>query len=436
MKNNMKSISLTKAKSGLRGEIVSPPDKSLSHRAVFIASMAKGVSVIKNFLMAGDPLSTVHAFSSLGVQIGMQQDGIEVHGCGLDGFSEPWNIIDCGNSGTTMRLLTGVLASRPFFSVLTGDDSLRNRPMSRVILPLKQMQAEIYARGNDRLPPIAIKGCRLTPITYDMPVASAQVKSAVLLAGLSIDGGYTEVTEPIKSRDHTERMLSAFGADVRVDGLRVGIKGGANMTGRNITLPGDFSSAAFFITAAIITEDSQLSIKQTGINPTRIGFLDVIREMGANVETQDVQDLCGEPTATLLCKFTGGLKPFKIGKDRVPSLIDEFPLLCLLATQAHGVSVIRDAKELRVKESDRIAAMVLALEGMGASVEEYDDGVAIEGPVQLKGARIQSYNDHRIAMTCAVAALIADGETIIDGADAAEISFPDFYTKLNRLAGL
>ncbi|KJU85036.1 3-phosphoshikimate 1-carboxyvinyltransferase [Candidatus Magnetobacterium bavaricum] len=429
----MKNISLTRAKSGIIGEIVSPPDKSLSHRAVFIASMAKGVSVIKNFLMAGDPLSTVHAFSSLGVQIGLQQDGIEVHGCGLDGFSEPWNIIDCGNSGTTMRLLAGVLSSRPFFSVLTGDDSLRNRPMSRVILPLRQMNAEISARGNDRLPPIAIKGVRLFPIMYDMPVASAQVKSSVLFAGLSIDSGYTEVVEPVKSRDHTERMLGAFGADIRVDGLRVRVKGGAAMTGRDITLPGDFSSAAFFITAAIITEGSTLLIKQTGINPTRVGFLDVVREMGASVEPENVRDLCGEPTADLLCTFSGGLKAFNIGKDRVPSLIDEFPLLCLLATQAHGVSVIRGAKELRVKESDRISAMVLALESMGVPIEEYDDGVAIEGPVRLKGARIQSYNDHRIAMTLSIAALTADGETIIDGADAVEISFPDFYAQLNRL---
>ncbi|MBF0537132.1 MAG: 3-phosphoshikimate 1-carboxyvinyltransferase [Nitrospirae bacterium] len=429
-----KYIEIKKAKSGPIGEIVSPPDKSISHRAVIIASIANGVSTINNFLKAGDPMSTVNAFRSLGVKIIETKDGIEVHHSpGLGALKEPRDIIDCGNSGTTMRLLAGVLASRPFNSTLTGDDSLRNRPMLRIIKPLKAMQADISALDNDRLPPIVIKGKSLTPITYEMPVASAQVKSSILLAGLSIDGGYTEVIEPVKSRDHTERMLKAFGADVKVNGLRVGITGGADLKGQDITVPGDFSSAAFFITAAIIMEGSDLLIKQTGINPTRTGFLEVIREMGAYAKPENPMDICGEPIADLHCRFTGGLKPFNIDKYRIPSLIDEFPLLCLLATHAHGVSTIRGARELRVKESDRISTMVEGLRSMGASVEEYDDGVAIEGPVRLKGASIQSYNDHRIAMTFSIAALIADGETIIHDADAVEISFPDFYTQLNRL---
>ncbi|MBF0591884.1 MAG: 3-phosphoshikimate 1-carboxyvinyltransferase [Nitrospirae bacterium] len=432
-----KYIEIKKAKSGPIGEIVSPPDKSISHRAVIIASIANGVSTINNFLKAGDPMSTVNAFRSLGVKIIETKDGIEVHHSpGLGALKEPRDIIDCGNSGTTMRLLTGVLASRPFHSQLTGDDSLKNRPMLRVIQPLKLMKANISARDNDRFPPISIDGKRLEPITYEMPVASAQVKSSILLAGLSIEGGYTEVIEPVKSRDHTERMLKAFGADIKVDGLRVGITGSSKLTGQHIMVPGDFSSAAFFITAAIVMEGADLLIKQTGINPTRIGFLDVIiGEMGADINLENRTGIGSEPIADLRCKFTGNLKPFNIDKDRIPSLIDEFPLLCLLATQAHGVSTIRGARELRVKESDRISAMVEGLRDMGASVDEHDDGdgVTIEGPVRLKGTHIQSYNDHRIAMTFSIAALIADGETIIHDADAVEISFPDFYTQLNRL---
>ncbi len=394
--------------------------------------MANGMSVVKNFLKAADPLSTVKAFQSLGVHVEVQPNRVVVHGRGIESLAEPDIVVDCENSGTTMRLLSGVLASRPFFSVLTGDGSLRNRPMSRVMRPLKQMGASIWARKNDQLPPLAIKGGELSPITYEMPVASAQVKSSILLAGLFIDG-CTEVIEPVKSRDHTERMLSFFGADVKVDGLRVGVNGGRSLAAQDITLPGDFSSAAFFIAAATLTEGSELLIKQTGINPTRLGFFEVLKEMGANIEVQDERDLCGEPAADILCRFSGGLKPFEISENRIPSLIDEFPILCLLATQAHGVTTIRGARELRIKETDRIKAMVLGLRSMGVTIEEYDDGVTIEGPVRLRGSGINSYNDHRIAMTFSIAALIAEGETEIVDADAVEISFPDFYTQLSRL---
>lgn len=418
--------------SGLRGEIYPPPDKSISHRALIFSCLSRGRSVIRNFLRAGDTMSTLGAFRALGAEI--RDDGdVVVEGRGLYGLKEPPSVIDCGNSGTTMRLLSGVLSGSPFFSVLTGDESLRRRPMKRVIDPLRQMGAEIMARRGDSYPPIAVRGGRLRPIRYEMPVASAQVKSALLLAGLYADG-ITEVREPLKSRDHTERMLPQYGARVEVDGLSVRIKGGTELRGIEAEVPGDFSSAAFFIAAALIAKDSDITVRAVGVNPTRTGFMEVVRAMGAAPEVLEARTVAGEPVADIRSR-TSELRAVEIGGEAVPSLIDEFPVLCVLASQAEGVTTIRGAGELRVKESDRIRAMAEGLRRMGAEVQEHEDGLSIRGKAGLKGAEIESHGDHRIAMAFSIAALAARGKTTIHGAEAADISFPGFFHTLRRLAG-
>jgi len=424
-------IELSKAKK-FKGKFTPTPDKSISHRAIIFSSLAKGKSIIKNFLRAEDPLSTMNAFRALGVEITDKGEDIIINGNGIYGLKEPPNVIDCGNSGTTMRMLSGVLAGNPFFSVLTGDESLRTRPMGRVINPLRQMGAEIIARGENRYPPIAIKGKKLQPIKYAMPVASAQVKSAILLAGLYTDGE-TEIIEPAKSRDHTERILPAFGADIEVEGLRVRINGGTELKGAEVHVPGDFSSAAFFIVAALLIGDSDMTIEGVGINPTRTGLISALKEMGAGIDIFNIRDVSGEPVADIHCKSDAELKAIHITKENIPGLIDEFPILCVAATQASGTTVIRGAGELRVKESDRIKSMATELKKMGAEIEEFEDGLSITGKKELKGALIQSYGDHRIAMALSTAALIADGTTIINGVSSVNISFPGFFEILKRL---
>jgi 3-phosphoshikimate 1-carboxyvinyltransferase len=331
-----------------------------------------------------------------------------------------------------MRLLSGVLSGNPFFSVLTGDESLRQRPMQRVIIPLIQMGAEIMARANDRYPPIAIRGKRLKAIQYTMPVASAQVKSAILLAGLYA-AGITEVIEPFQSRDHTERILPAFGAEIKIEDLHITIKGDAELHGSEITVSGDFSSAAFFIVGASLIKDSEITIREVGINPTRIGLLSVLREMGAEIEISNSRIVSGEPVADIYCKGGRELRAIQIIKEKIPLLIDEFPVLCVAATQATGITTIRGAEELRVKESDRIKTIATELRKMGAEIEEYEDGLDITGGKRLKGAAIESYNDHRIAMAMAIAAMIAEGRTIINGISSVNISFPGFFEILKNL---
>jgi len=424
-------IELSKAKN-FKGKFTPTPDKSISHRAIIFSSLAKGKSIIKNFLRAEDPLSTMNAFRALGVEITDKNEDIIITGNGIYGLKEPPNVIDCGNSGTTMRMLSGVLAGNPFFSVLTGDESLRTRPMGRVINPLRQMGAEIIARGENRYPPIAIKGKKLQSIKYAMPVASAQVKSAILLAGLYTDGE-TEVIEPAKSRDHTERILPAFGADIEVEGLRVRIKGGTELKGADVHVPGDFSSAAFFIVAALLIRDSDMTIEGVGINPTRTGLISALKGMGAGIEIFNIRNVSGEPIADIHCKGDAELKAIHITKENIPGLIDEFPILCVAATQASGTTIIRGAEELRVKESDRIKSMATELEKMGAEIEEFEDGLSITGKKELKGAIIESYRDHRIAMALSIAALIADGSTTINGVSSVNISFPGFFEILKRL---
>lgn len=427
----MDRIELNKAKR-FRGEFSPTPDKSISHRAVIFSSLSKGKSVIKNFLRAEDPISTINAFRALGVDIDDIGDDIIIKGNGTFGLKEPFNIIDCGNSGTTIRLLSGVLSGNPFFSVLTGDESLRKRPMARIITPLRQMGAEIIARAENKYPPVSIKGRKLQPLKYSLPVASAQVKSAVLLAGLYADGE-TEIVEPAKSRDHTERMLPAFGAEIKIDGLRVTIKGGAELTGNDVYVPGDFSSAAFFMVGALLIGDSDITIKGVGINPTRTGLLSVLKEMGAEIEMDNIRTLSGEPIADIRCKGGSELRAVDITKEKIPALIDEFPVLCVAASQATGVTTIRGAEELRVKESDRIRSMATELRKMGAQVEEFTDGLSIQGKCELKGAVIESYGDHRIAMAMSIAGLIADDTTTIHGVSSVNISFPGFFQVLRRL---
>jgi 3-phosphoshikimate 1-carboxyvinyltransferase len=414
-----------------KGEFSPPADKSISHRAVILSSLAKGTSVIRNFLMAKDTQSTVNAFRSLGIEIKDEGSTVIVSGKGLHGLSEPSDVIDCGNSGTTMRLVSGVLSGNPFFSVLTGDSSLRSRPMGRVIKPLGLMGAEICGRADNRYPPLAIRGKRLTAVDYRMPVASAQVKSSLLLAGLYA-GGLTRITEPVKSRDHTERMLPAFGGDLKVEGLDVTVKGGVELSPVEIEVPGDFSSAAFFIVASLIVPGSEVLAKGVGINPTRTGLLEVLGKMGARIETMNVRTMSGEPVADILSRGGGPLKSIRIGGETIPSLIDEFPILCIAAALAEGTTVIQGAGELRVKESDRIKSMASELGKMGVEIEEHPDGLNIRGSGGLKGAEVQSHGDHRIAMAMAVASLAAKGQTAIRGASAVDISFPGFFDLIKR----
>jgi 3-phosphoshikimate 1-carboxyvinyltransferase len=427
----LERIELSKAKS-FRGTFSPTPDKSISHRSVIFSSISRGKSIIKNFLRAEDPLSTINALRALGVEIDDSGEDIIVNGNGIYGLKEPFDVIDCGNSGTTIRMLSGVLSGNPFFSVLTGDESLRTRPMGRIINPLRQMGAEIIARVENRFPPIAINGKKLKPIKYTSPVASAQVKSTILLAGLYADGE-TEIIEPAKSRDHTERMLPSFGAEIKVDGLHVKIIGGTELRGTEVYVPGDFSSASFFIVAALLIKDSDLTIEGVGINPTRTGLISALKEMGADIEIYNIKNLSGEPIADIHCKGGADMKAINITKEKIPALIDEFPIFCIAATQAEGTTKINGAEELRVKESDRIRSMTTELRKMGAEIEEFDDGLSIKGKTRLKGAVIESYRDHRIAMSLSIAALIADGTSTINGVASVKISFPGFFEILRRL---
>lgn len=399
---------------------------------MLFSSLSSGESVIRNFLRAEDPISTLRACRTLGVDIDDRGEDIVIRGRGIRGVAEPPDVIDCGNSGTTIRLLSGVLAGNPFFSVLTGDESLRRRPMARIIKPLRLMGAHILARAEDRYPPLAIRGGSLEPVTYSLPVASAQVKSALILAGL-YTSGKTEIIEPVQSRDHTERMLRAFGADITVDGHRITVTGSRELTGIDILVPGDVSSAAFFIAGALLIQNADVAITGVGINPTRTGFLDVLRDMGAAIEVSRVREVSGEPVADIHCRGGAPLRAVNVTKKTIPSLIDEFPILCVVATQASGTTVISGAEELRVKESDRISCMARELRKMGATVDEFADGLSISGGTALKGSTIESHGDHRIAMAMAIAGLIADGATTISGISSVNVSFPGFFQLIGKL---
>ena len=420
----------------LRGRIQVPGDKSISHRALMLGALAEGQTTISGLLLGEDPRSTASCFRSLGATISeLNSEQVIVTGIGLGQLQEPIEVLDAGNSGTTMRLMLGILASHPdrFFTV-TGDASLRSRPMRRVIDPLRQMGAQIWHRQGG-FAPIAVQGQRLQPIRYHSPIASAQVKSCILLAGLMAEGE-TTVVEPALSRDHSERMLQAFGATIAVDPEQCSatVTGGARLQGQSVVVPGDISSAAFWLVAGAIVPDSDLTIVNVGVNPTRTGILEALWQMQADITLENERTVAGEPVADLRVR-SSALKAGAIAGDVIPRLIDEIPILAVAAAVAEGTTTIRDAAELRVKESDRLAVMAAQLQQMGVAVTEHPDGLDITGGADLQGAAVDSHTDHRIAMSLAIAALRARGTTTIHRAEAAAISYPDFATTLQRVCG-
>ena len=423
-------MKFTKA-SPLRGELSIPGDKSISHRSIMFGSLAKGTTEITNFLQGADCLSTIACFEKMGIGIENNGDSVIVHGNGLLGLKKPETILDCGNSGTTTRLISGILAAQDFDVTLTGDDSIKKRPMKRIMDPLSHMGADIRSLEGNGCAPLAITGKKLYGIHYTSKVASAQVKSAILLAGLYADGE-TKVTEPYVSRNHSEIMLKYFGADVSTEGTTASIRPAKELYGNRIVVPGDISSAAFFIAAGLLVPGSEILLKHVGINPTRDGIISVCRDMGGDITLLNKNTDSGEPTADILVKFST-LHGTEIGGSIIPTLIDELPVIAAMACFAEGETVIRDAGELKVKESNRIEVMVRNLSAMGADVTETEDGMIIRGGRPLHGAVIDSKLDHRIAMTFAVAGLCAEGETEIKGAECVNISYPGFYQDLERL---
>lgn len=415
---------------GLRGVVHVPGDKSISHRAVMFGALARGTTSVTHFLEGADCLSTISCFQKMGIEIEKQNDKVLIHGKGLRGLNSPREILDAGNSGTTTRLIAGILAGQKFISELDGDASLRSRPMKRIMDPLNAMGADIRCRGENNCIPLRIVGHPLTAIHYTSPVASAQVKSCVLLAGMYADG-VTSVTEPFLSRNHTEIMLRSFGADIRSEGTTVSIRPEPDLLAQDITVPGDISSAAFFIAAGLLTQDSEILLKNVGINPTRAGILKVCQDMGADITLLNA-DYSGEPAADILVR-TSSLKGTVIQGADIPTLIDELPVIAVMAAFAGGTTVIRDAAELRVKESDRIAVMTDNLRRMGADVEETEDGMIIHGGRPLHGAVIDPRLDHRVAMSFAVVGTVCEGTMDILDGDCVRISYPDFYKDLYSL---
>lgn len=415
----------------LRGSVTVPGDKSISHRSVMFGSIAQGLTEIHGFLQGADCLSTIACFSKMGIDIENRGETVLVHGKGMRGLSRPETILDCGNSGTTTRLISGILAAQPFDVTLTGDDSIKKRPMRRIIDPLSRMGAQIESLGGNGCAPLHITGTKLHGIHYDSPVASAQVKSSVLLAGLYADGE-TSVTEPSLSRNHSELMLSEFGADVRAEGSTAILKPAKELYGRKLIVPGDISSAAYFIAAGLLVPGSEILIKNVGINPTRAGILTICRQMNADITLLNEKKGPGEPTADLLVR-SSSLKGTVVEGEVIPTLIDELTIIAVMACFADGTTVIRDAAELKVKESNRIDVMTAQLTAMGADVTATEDGMVIRGGRPLHGAFVDSHKDHRIAMSFAVAALAADGDTKILDDDCVSISYPGFYEDLRSL---
>ncbi len=421
----------------LQGVVQVPGDKSISHRALLFGAIAEGTTRITGLLPAEDPLSTAACLRAMGVTISAIEAGqsVTVEGVGLDGLREPEDVLDCGNSGTTMRLMLGLLAGRAGrHFVLTGDGSLRRRPMRRVGGPLAQMGAQISGRSGGNLAPLAIQGQQLQGATIRTPVASAQVKSALVLAALTATGE-TTVIEPVQSRDHSERMLRAFGAQLSVGGpglTEVTVTPGASLRGQDVVVPGDISSAAFWLVAGAITPGADLTVQNVGLNPSRTGVLDVLEQMGARIELLNAREVAGEPVGDLHVSH-GPLRAFTIGAELIPRLVDEIPVLAVAACYAEGISRVSGAEELRVKETDRLAVMARQLGAMGARIEEFADGLTIEGGVPLHGAEVDSETDHRVAMSLAVAAQVANGPTQLHRPEAAAVSYPGFWHDLERL---
>ena len=425
----------TSASKPLRGTLTVSGDKSISHRAVMLGSLATGTTEIEGFLPGEDCLSTIRCFRSMGVQIEQNGSSVKVFGRGLRELTAPAGILDCGNSGTTTRLLSGVLAAQHFNSVLSGDASIQRRPMKRIMIPLRAMGADITSVSGNDCAPLSVHGKQLYGIHFNSPIASAQVKSAVLLAGLYASG-QTTVTEPALSRDHTERMLRSFGAKVLTgnfeDRPSVTVTETQNLYGTEISVPGDISSAAFFLVGASIVPGSEVVLRNVGINPTRDGVISALRAMGAKIEVLDVRNEDSEPAADLLVRYAP-LHGTEIGGALIPRLIDELPVLAAAAAVAEGRTVIRDAAELKVKESNRIRTMAEGLSRLGAKVEETEDGLIIDGGAALHGGAVESYSDHRIAMSFAILSLVTDGEVRISDPDCVNISAPTFYEDLKSL---
>lgn len=414
------------------GELSVPGDKSISHRSIMFGAIADGLTEVTNFLQGADCLSTISCFRSLGIEIDNDHDHIFIHGKGLHGLKKPDHVLDVGNSGTTTRLISGILAGQPFATTLNGDASIQKRPMKRIFTPLSAMGAQFESLHHNDCAPFTVLGGKLSGIHYDSPVASAQVKSAVLLAGLYAEGR-TSVTEPVLSRDHTERMLSGFGAHITSEGTTATIEPDPDLKGQQIQVPGDISSAAYFIALGLITPNSEILIRNVGINPTRDGIIRAALAMGGNLTLLNERSVSGEPVADILVK-SSSLHGAAIGGDLIPTLIDELPVIAVMAAFAEGTTTITDASELRVKESDRIAVVTENLSAMGGRITPTEDGMIIEGGAPLHGTRIRTHIDHRIAMSFAIAGLNAEGITTFDDSKVVTISYPSFFEDIEKLA--
>ncbi|MCT4507481.1 MAG: 3-phosphoshikimate 1-carboxyvinyltransferase [Tepidibacter sp.] len=416
----------------LRGEVNIPGDKSISHRAIMLSSISNGKNIIKNFLNGEDCLSTIDCFKKMGTKVEKcRKNEVIIHGMGLRKLKKPIQNLDVGNSGTTIRLIMGILAGQNFESTLIGDNSIAKRPMKRVTDPLRLMGANIYGNEDANFTPITVNGGNLNGIEYNMPIASAQVKSSIILASLYANSP-TKIIEKNKSRNHTEIMLKSFGADIDISGKEIYVKPVQNLYSEDIYIPGDISSAAFFIAGASIIEGSEILVRNVGLNETRTGILDVLKNMSGNFEILNKKYVCGELMGDILVKHSN-LNSTTIDSKLIPRLIDEIPIIAVMATQAEGTTIIKNAKELKVKESNRISSVVSNLKKMGADIEEMDDGMVIKGPTKLSGCNIESFSDHRIAMAFSIASLVASGDTNIDNTRCVEISFPGFYDILKEI---
>ncbi len=413
----------------LNGQIEVPADKSISHRSIMFGAIAKGTTTVKNFLRGEDCLSTLNGFKELGVPIEDDGQTITIQGVGFEGLKPALGPIDLGNSGTSIRLMMGILAGTNFQTTLFGDEYLNRRPMQRVMAPLNQMGAHLVGFENTQYPPISIQGAKLAPITYEMPVASAQVKSAIIFAALQAQGTST-IIEKEPSRNHTEQMIKQFGGEIEVSGKKIRVTGPQQLTGQEVIVPGDISSAAFFIVAAAILKNSQVVLKNVGINPTRTGILDVLEAMGGTFELSEIDETNESATITV---SSSTLKATTIQGADIPRLIDELPIIALLATQAEGTTIIKDAQELKVKETNRIDATCEELQKLGANIEPTDDGMIIHGPVQLHGGKVSSRGDHRIGMMLQIAALLTEKIVELDKAEAVAVSYPHFFEDLASL---
>lgn len=427
----METLSLETNFKSLSGNLAIPGDKSISHRSVMFGAIANGVTTVTNFLPGDDCLSTIDCFRKLGVKIEEKEHELLIYGKGFDGLAEPAEVLDVGNSGTTIRLLLGILSGRPFFAALQGDQSIGKRPMTRVTVPLKEMGAQIEGRKYGEYTPIAIRGGHLKGIRYEMPVASAQVKSALLFAGLQAEGK-TVIVEKGESRDHTERMIRQFGAKIDKEDGVITLQGGQELTASPIHVPGDISSAAFFLVAGAIVPDSHVVLNNVGLNPTRTGIIDVMKNMGADLQILQKNEASFEPYGDIVIK-SSKLKGTIIEGDLIPRLIDEIPIIALLATQAEGKTIIKDAQELKVKETNRIDTVVQELTKLGAHIEATEDGMIIHGKTSLSGGTVSSHGDHRIGMMLSIAATICKDKVELENPGAISVSYPNFFTHLNNL---